>query len=254
MEWARIVKLTNTNYEAWCFSMQALLRREQMWKYVDPGTPPDPVTDAWREGDEKALATIQLTVDECQYGLIRGKATARDTWLALKDHHQKASLGQKVTLLKQITNQNYQCGDDMEAYLAGIEKLYVRLENSGFEMRECLKVALILRGLPDSFNPLTTALEARNEEELTLDLVKVKLIVEVHKQVNRRSSLDEQVLRTSGTTCWKDVVCYFCGQEGHMKRNCKAFLKKIGEQEEKKKDDVSVRNCKPFVHINGVSV
>lgn len=114
MEWARIVKLTNTNYEAWCFSMQALLRREQMWRYVDPGTPPNPVTNAWLEGDERALATIQLTVDESQYGLIRGKTTARDTWAALKDHHQKASLGQKVALFKQITNQNYECGANME--------------------------------------------------------------------------------------------------------------------------------------------
>lgn len=51
-------------------------------------------------------------------------------------------------------------------------KLYVRFENPGFKMRECLKVALILRWLPDSFNPLITTLEAlQDEEELTLDFV-----------------------------------------------------------------------------------
>lgn len=57
----------------------------------------------------------------------------------------------------------------METYLADIERQYVRLENSGFEMRECLKMALIWRGLPDSFNPLITVLEARDEGELTVD-------------------------------------------------------------------------------------
>lgn len=51
-------------------------------------------------------------------------------------------------------------------------KLYVRFENPGFKMRECLKVALILRWLPDSFNPLITTLEAlQDEEKLTLDFV-----------------------------------------------------------------------------------
>lgn len=41
---------------------------------VDLGTSTNPVTDA------------RLTVDESQYGLIRGKITMWKTWAALKDH------------------------------------------------------------------------------------------------------------------------------------------------------------------------
>lgn len=238
MEWARVMKLNNSNYPAWSFSVTALLRREQLWKFVDPGDAPNPVTVAWSEGDEKTLATIQLLVDESQYNLIRGKTTAKATWEALKQHHNKTSLGQKVTLLKQITNQNYKVGDDMEAYLAGIEKQYARLESSGFEMSECLKVALILRGLPDAFNPLTTALEARDEAELTLEMVRVKLVDEADKQKKSKGAVDEQALRVSSQQQQKSVTCYFCGEQGHRKRNCKAFLaaeRSRGEKNQKKK-------------------
>ncbi|XP_055620852.1 uncharacterized protein LOC129765049 isoform X2 [Toxorhynchites rutilus septentrionalis] len=131
-------------------------------------------------------------LDESQFGLIRDKKTAKDTWAALKAHHEEITLGQRVTLLRQITNQNFKIGDNMEIYLADIEKQYGRLESSGFEMEECLKVALILRGLPESFNPLTTALEARNENELTLELVKVKLLDEVDKHRRRLGSTSKR--------------------------------------------------------------
>lgn len=61
--------------------------------------------------------------------------------------------------------------EDMETYLANIESCTSGLR-TGFKMRECLKVALILRWLPDSFNPLITTSEAlQDEEELTLDFV-----------------------------------------------------------------------------------
>lgn len=244
MEWAKIVKLNNSNYQAWSFSVKALLRRKQLWKHVEPGTPPEPITDAWNDSDERTLATIHLMVDESQYALIRDKTTAKDTWAALKAHHERTTLGQRVTLLRQITNQNFKVGDNMEAYLAVIEKQYARLENSGFEMQECLKVALILRGLPESFNPLTTALEARNEDELTLDLVKVKLLDEAEK-LRKRSGSDEQVLRTGGASAsQKSVVCYHCGKPGHRKRNCKAYLAECGGNADPKREKAKAKTVR----------
>lgn len=252
MEWARVVKLNNSNYSAWCFAVQALLRREQLWKYV-AGDTPDPITDAWKEGDEKTLSTIQLLVEESQYNLIRDKTTAKATWDALKQHHNKTTLGQKVTLLKQITNQDYKLGDNMESYLTSIEKLYARLENSGFDMSECLKVALILRGLPEEFNPLTTALEARNEVELTLELVKVKLTDEADKQNKQRGNMEEKALQVASSQQQpKSITCFFCGKQGHRKRNCKMFL--AGKGAENKNQPKKAREKAKTVRENDPGV
>lgn len=150
------------------------MRRLKLWKYVEPGTPPAAPSAEWSNGDEDALTTIQLVVEESQQSVIRDKVTAKATWEALKEHHSKLRLGQMVSIIIQIATQNYQDGDSMETYLSSIEKLYARLDNAGVRMQECIKVGLILRGLPPSYRPLIMALEARDEEDLTLAMEAVR--------------------------------------------------------------------------------
>jgi uncharacterized membrane protein len=60
------------------FEVKHLLIREKMWKYVDPGTPPNPATDAWTQGDAETLSTICLLIDTNQRGIVKGKATAKE--------------------------------------------------------------------------------------------------------------------------------------------------------------------------------
>lgn len=53
----------------------------------------------------------------------------------LKEHHEKTTLGQKMLVLQQVTNQNFELGYN-EAYLVDIEKQYGCLENPRFESKE----------------------------------------------------------------------------------------------------------------------
>lgn len=46
----------------------------------------------------------------------------------------------------------------------------------GEELKQNLVVALLLVSLPESYDSLVTALESRSENELTLEMVKSKLI------------------------------------------------------------------------------
>ncbi|XP_052871090.1 myosin heavy chain, non-muscle-like [Anopheles cruzii] len=73
----------------------------------------------------------------------------------------------------------------MEQFLYRIQDLYARLENSGVKLSKYMQVAMILRSLPKSFDGLTTALESRSDEELTIELVKSKLIDESEKLRDR---------------------------------------------------------------------
>lgn len=104
------------------------------------------------------------------------------------------------TLLHQITNQNYKVGDN---------NLFCRQRKAVCScqmFRICLKLALLLRGLLESFNPLTIALDALDENEFTLELVK-KLRNEAIKH-RKRSSSDEQVLRMRKVTCTVNAVSH----------------------------------------------
>ena len=53
-----------------------------------------------------------------------------------------------------------------------MEELFEKLANAGQELAENLRVAMILRSLPSSFDTLTTALEIRADADLTIELVK----------------------------------------------------------------------------------
>lgn len=241
-----IQKLNNSNYPSWRFKVELLLIREELWRYVEPGVKPAAVAaDAWDAGDAKARATIGLLIDDNQHSLIRAVKTARDTWLALKNHHEKTSLTSKVSLLKRICDKRYSEGDSMEEHLFDMEELFSRLANAGQELEENLAVAMILRSLPSSFDALTTALESRDEADLTLELVKRKLLDEAAK---RQGAATDSVLKVKEDCRRKKqvIVCHFCKQPGHKQRFCRQFIRESEKRthpnpkpSKKKEDTVS---------------
>lgn len=63
-----------------------------------------------------------------------------------------------------------------------MEEVIERLSVAGLKLHEKPHVALVLSSLLKTFNTLTTALDSRMDDELTLDPVKTKLIDKVTKQ------------------------------------------------------------------------
>lgn len=216
-----LVKLNNNNYQAWQFSVKMLLIREDLWDYVSPGVSPDPVTDLWRKGDQKAIATIALLVEDNQHFLIQNTITAKSTWEALQKYHSKATLTSKISLLKKVCNKQYKNGDDMEKYLFEFDELFAKLGNAGKQLDEDLKVALILRSLPENFDSLCVALEARQDEDLKLEMIRGKLIDHVQKTKETEDGDIEKAMRASANK----LKCFYCDKEGHIKRYCKEYLK-----------------------------
>lgn len=94
---------------------------------------------------------------------------------------------------------------------------------------------MILRSLPKAFDGLTTALESRSDQDLTMELVRTKLIDESEKLYGGKSQ-EERVLRVN-SDMKSAGVCFFCGRSGHKKRDCKEFLtrKNAESNVEKKK-------------------
>lgn len=74
-------------------------------------------------------------------------------------------------------------GDDIEQHFQYME--------AGTSLGRDLDMMIVLRSLPKSFNTLTTVLDCCKEDEVTLELVKQKVIDEVLKrrQPSRSSSV-----------------------------------------------------------------
>lgn len=220
-----ITKLNGENYQVWSYKAEMLLIKEGLWDVTVAEMPVQPDAE-WRKKDGQARATIALLIEDNQLIHIRQATTAMNVWKALKEYHQKATLSSKVFLLRQICSLKFSDGKDMEEHISTMLDLVNKLTALGEKLVDHLIVAMLLSSLPESYSTLITALESRAEKELTLDLVKGKLIDEFKRRKHMCLTHDtgDIAMKTQHGKDSKDkgsgVDCYFCKKSGHMKKDC----------------------------------
>ena len=190
-----IKKLSNANYATWATKVEWILIRDGLLKYVTED-PPAVVTNAWTTGDGKARATIGLLIEDSQLVHLRGLNSAKAFWDKLKTIHTRSSFTAKILVLKQLCRKTLNEGDSMEDHLESIFHLVDKLAGYGEELKQNMVVALILCSLPETYNPLINSLEGRNEAELTVDIVREKLLEEYGRR-KETSSTNETALKVS---------------------------------------------------------
>lgn len=236
-------KLKSGNYDSWSFKMQSLLINLDLWDYVEGDAPTPNVKEAtstapeeilnsaeikaWKKGDSKAKANIVLCVENSQLVLIKDQETSKKSWKALKDHHFKNTITNKASVLKELCTKRLSEGGNAETHLLEMEELFQRLANLGKDLEEDMKVILVLQSLPDSYRPLAAALEARNENDWSIVLVKAK----ISEHYNRIKGNDmEKAMKMAVKDTRYSFNCNYCREEGHIKRNCPRLKEKEENQ------------------------
>ena len=149
-------RLNNQNYQGWKFRMEMLMIREELWYVIDEPKV-EPVTPQWIKDDKRARATIGLCVEENQFSTVKKADSAKEFWEKLREYHEKTTVTSRVSLLKKLCNLNLGENGDMDRHLMQVDELTI----AGQAMEESLKIAMILRSLPESYGGLVTALESR---------------------------------------------------------------------------------------------
>ena len=236
MDEKSIKKLNNSNYATWKLKIELLLIKDDLWSVVvDEPVNPVPVDFAKKDGQARAI--IGLSVDDNQFVHLRGFTTAKAYWDRLKAVHTKSSFTAKVITLKNLCRKTLTEDGDMEDHLQEIFNLIDKLSSLGEELKPNLTIALILCSLPDSYTSLINSLEARKEEDLTIDIVREKLLEEFHRRKDTKIN-NEVALKTnyrknfsnSKKNCQQkgnessQFVCKHCGKIRHLMKNC-FFLK-----------------------------
>lgn len=80
---------------------------------------------------------------------------------------------------------------------------------------------MLLSSLPATYDTLITALEVRDEKDLTMTLVENKLLEE-HEKLKKRQSSEDSVLKATNkfTHNKKKIICHHCHGVGHIRMNC----------------------------------
>lgn len=168
-----------------------------------------------------------MALEDGQLSHVIGAETANEMWSKLKGYHERGSLCNKIHVLRKLCSMRLSEGGDMSKHLVELSELVHKLLGMGEKLGEHWIVAILLSSLPETYNPLITALEGRSEDELKLDYVKGKLLDEWRRRCENQEENEERALRA--TMRRSDIrngattvggVCYYCREEGHYRRDC----------------------------------
>lgn len=214
----QIEKLNRFNYFTWKLKMELLLIKEDLWTVItsERDTSTRRAEANWDLRDNKARALIGLSIENNQLVHIRNKNSALEVWNSLREAHSKDTLTNRVSLYKQIALLKMKNGDKIEQHIDLMTELFQRLEDLGEEASEMWKIGMLFASLPKSYATLVTALEARNESDLTWSLVQTKLYDEYQRQVeDTEFNIDDQVLSIS-----TKKFCRYCKRHSHQIQDC----------------------------------
>ena len=235
-----ITKLNNQNYQSWKYKVELLLIKEGLWDLVEVNPPAERNVE-WLNRDGKAKATIGLLVEDDQLVHIRSTKSAKEAWNALKEYHEKSTLSSRIFLLKKLCTLKLSEHGNLEEHLNKMIDWYNQLVAIWEDMNESFLIGIIFCGLPESYNSLINVLESKAPNELTLSVVKGKLLDEYHRRVNcsaQSSTMGDTALKTKSNNFRKKEDstklsdCYFCKKKGHLKKDCWKY-KNWKEQKEK---------------------
>lgn len=130
-----IEKLDDTNYDSWSFTMKAVLVHQECWNIVSGATPkPELNTHAWESKDEKAMATIILSITPMQISFIKSCKTSIEAWNTLRDVHRPKGPVRKVTLFKQLIGMRMSETDCIQQHVCKFSSIVDKLGETGIEL------------------------------------------------------------------------------------------------------------------------
>jgi len=103
------------------------------------------------------------------------------------------------------------------------DKIVRELKSTGAKMENLDIVVHLLLTLPKSYNNLITALETMDQEKLSLEFVKTRLMDEYNKRKDGNPNKSQEPGAINAKT--RQLTCYGCGKSGHIKAKCR-FKKK----------------------------
>lgn len=229
-----VTKLNGANYSVWKVKMELILIKEDLWDVVSSPRPAEP-NAAWLKKDGQARACIGLMVEDEQLVHFKDATNASDYWKRLKEHYEKPSLSTRVFVMKTICKMQLTDDEKMEIHINEMMRYIDQLAVMGDPLSESWTVAMLLRSLPESYDPLIVALEARSDENLNLTFVKGKLIEESMRKVHKRSTSDTAVMKVYKGKPQKDQQtnakkCFYCDKVGHLKKDCRFYKEAMSKK------------------------
>lgn len=256
-----IDKLDEKNYDVWCVQMRSVLVHSEVWK-ITSGVELKPEEDNgnWIKKDEKALASITLSVKPNQLNYIKNCQTSAEAWQRLKEIHEPSGPARKVSLYKTLLGLRLSEGANVVLYVNEFESVIDKLKEVGVSLGDEIIVIILLSSLPKSYENFVIAMEIRDELP-NFTIMRNKLLEEADRRNQTKSECSEQQAymiknKTNrdkeGKRNNNDGKCFVCGKRGHYAASCRQnkFKDKQRKEEETIKQEKRNKNEQSFVCVS----
>ncbi|UYV78459.1 hypothetical protein LAZ67_16001473 [Cordylochernes scorpioides] len=207
----QIEKLNKQNFETWRLQMQMILIHSDLWNYVNEANvklePGNQEFTNWQNKDQKALATIVLSLNPSELIHVKNCKTAEEAWKKIEEVYQPKGPATRVSLTKRLIQMKMRPNDDLKDYLSKFTSLVDNLGEIGAQK-------------PEMSSP-------------KLETLKVKIIEEDQRQreMEGTSSGEQNAFfgnperKTTNSTKPPNrkefkLNCYYCGKKGHKAADC----------------------------------
>lgn len=221
-------------FEYWKFRVQTYLEMKGVKKCLTEALPTDETEKkAFVAKDVVAKHLIVSFIADDHLEVVQEKTTAKEMWDALNTTFGKSGAVSQHLLRRQLIGMKMQNGEAMTEFFSRFDKVVRELKASGAKLEQDDIISHLTINLPACYDALVTALE--NVPNLTLELVKSRLLSEEQKMRGREGDVEPKVevgFMSKGKGWMNDVKCYNCNKKGHFSSQCTQKAK--GDRHEKK--------------------
>lgn len=241
-----IPKFDGTNFSLWKFRLNLLLEERSLLQFIESDlnslkekTKNDNEKDQLVVREAKCRSLIAQTVSDEQLTYIMDKPSAKEMYEGLLSVFQRKSITSQLVLRKQLALMKFD-GDDMNKHFAKFDSIVRELRLAGAKPEESDLIVSLFLTLNEKYDALIESLNGMDESKLTLEYAKSRILDVFAKRnggTKQTKSNDACAMQAKNP----DIVCFKCGQKGHIKSRCRASKGKSSKQFSSKKG--SSANC-----------
>ena len=164
------------------------------------------------EKNEECYAEIQF-LDDKSLSLVMREAVddGSKALKILRSHYASQGKPRIIALYTELTSLKMESGETVTGYIIRAEKTVTSLRNAKEVISDGLIIAMILKGLPESYKPFAIH-TTQSSEELTFIQFKSKLRSYEETEKLDTKAKSDNVMKADMSS----IVCYGCGNRGHM--------------------------------------
>lgn len=225
----KIQQFDGTNFSNWKYRVGVLLDEKGLRKYIEKtldevlGEVEPTKREEAKTEEKKCISILVQSIHDSQLEYVREKTKAKDMYDALCGIFERKSIATQLLLRKQLLMLKYNASDDITNHFLLFDRKIRELKSTGAKMEELDVVVHLLLTLPKEYDNLVTALETMDQEKLSLDFVKTRLMDEYNKRTGGNSSSKSSepgAMSAKAGGRSSEIICYRCHKSGHKKSEC----------------------------------